>query len=254
MRAQFFPPTAQRLARMGYGKRAASSLYALGETLRRRYDHMGAKSEAEAALIAESMDPGDDAEVDEAKVINASSVSAKAERSTIKHLVARITATICDPGWQPSKWHRLTADCLAKHGIYPGNTEQAVIFTEFTDSAAWIAARLQAQGYTARRYSGRQSPQERDEVRKAFMRGEFQIIVTTDAGNEGIDLQAAHVLVNYDIPWSLVRLEQRMGRIHRVGQQREEFLYNLVAADTREGETLVRLLDNFITATNGLPA
>ena len=67
-------------------------------------------------------------------------------------------------------------------------------------------------------YSGRQSNAERDEVRLAFMRGEFQIIVTTDAGNEGIDLQAAHVLVNYDIPWSLVRLEQRMGRIHRVGQ------------------------------------
>jgi len=60
------------------------------------------------------------------------------------------------------------------------------------------------------------------------MRSEYQIIVTTDAGNEGIDLQAAHVLVNYDIPWSLVRLEQRMGRIHRVGQTR-------VHLDTVEG-------------------
>src|SRR5260370_25027473 len=129
---QFFPPTAQRLARMVYGKRAASSLYALGETLRRRYDHMGAKSEAEAALIAESMDPGDDAEVDEAKVINASSVSAKAERSTIKHLVDRMNATICDPGWQPSTRHRLSANSLATHGIDPGNREQAGTFTSFT--------------------------------------------------------------------------------------------------------------------------
>ena len=101
-------------------------------------------------------------------------------------------------------------------------------------------------------YSGRQSNAERDEVRLAFMRGEFQIIVTTDAGNEGIDLQAAHVLVNYDIPWSLVRLEQRMGRIHRVGQNRDVFLYNLVATDTREGETLLTLLDNFVTAANEL--
>ena len=84
------------------------------------------------------------------------------------------------------------------------------------------------------------------------MRGEFQVIVTTDAGNEGIDLQAAHVLVNYDIPWSLVRLEQRMGRIHRVGQLRDVYLYNLVATDTREGETLLRLLDNFVTAANEL--
>jgi len=84
------------------------------------------------------------------------------------------------------------------------------------------------------------------------MDGAFQIIVTTDAGNEGIDLQAAHVLVNYDIPWSLVKLEQRMGRIHRVGQDRDVFLYNLVATDTREGDTLLRLLENFIGAANEL--
>ncbi|MER7362665.1 helicase-related protein [Nonomuraea wenchangensis] len=249
---RFFPPTAQRLARMVYGKRAASSLHALAETLRRRHDHMGAMSEAEAALIAESVDQADESEVEEAKVINASSTSARAERTAIKTLVEQIEATIKDPKGRPSKWNRLTNDCLAKHGIRPGNDEQAVIFTEYTDSAVWIAERLETQGYTARLYSGRQSKPERDEVRKAFMRGEFQIIVTTDAGNEGIDLQAARVLVNYDIPWSLVRLEQRMGRIHRVGQQRDVYLYNLVATDTREGETLLRLLDNFVTAANEL--
>ncbi|MFF0572823.1 helicase-related protein [Streptosporangium saharense] len=249
---QFFPPTARRLARMVYGKRAASSLHALAETLRRRYDHMGAMSEAEAALIAESADPGDEAEVDEAKIVNTSSTSARAERTAIKILAEQIDVTIRDPRWRPSKWNRLRDDCLAKHGIHPGNGEQAVIFTEYADSAVWIAERLDAEGYSARLYSGRQSKPERDEVRKAFMRGEFQIIVTTDAGNEGIDLQAAHVLVNYDIPWSLVRLEQRMGRIHRVGQQRDVFLYNLVATDTREGETLLRLLDNFVTAANEL--
>ncbi|MER6192591.1 helicase-related protein [Streptomyces cyaneofuscatus] len=249
---RFFPPAAQRLARMVYGKRAASSLFALAETLRRRHAQMGAMSEAEAALIAESTDPGDETEVDEARVINVTSTSAKAERSAIKGLVEQIDATLNDPRWRPSKWDRLKDDCLAKHGIAPGNGEQAVIFTEYTDSAAWITERLSSQGYTARLYSGRQSKPERDEVRKAFMRGDFQIIVTTDAGNEGIDLQAAHVLVNYDIPWSLVRLEQRMGRIHRVGQLRDVFLYNLVATDTREGETLLRLLENFVTAANEL--
>ncbi len=94
-----------------------------------------------------------------------------------------------------------------------------MVFTEYTDSARWIAEQLEAEGYSARLSSGPQSKAERDEARKAFMRSEFQVIVTTDAGNEGIDLQAAHVLVNDDIPWSLVRLEQRMGRIHCVGQQ-----------------------------------
>ncbi len=249
---QFFPPGAQPLARMVYGKRAASSLFALAETLRRRSTSMGQLSEAEAALIAESSGEGDESEVDEAKVVHTASTSTRAERTAIKALIERIDATVADPGWQPSKWRRMTDDCLAKHEILPGNGEQAVVFTEYADSAQWIADRLRAEGYSAQMYSGRQSKPDRDEVRKAFMRREFQVIVTTDAGNEGIDLQAAHVLVNYDIPWSLVRLEQRMGRIHRVGQTREVFLYNLVATDTREGDTLLRLLDNFVTAANEL--
>ena len=249
---QFFPPAAQPLARMVYGKRAASSLFALAETLRRRSSHMGEMSEVEAALMAELSTDSDESEVDEAKVVHTASTATRAERAAIKELLARVDKTVSDPDWSPSKWRRLTDDCLAKHSILPGNGEQAVVFTEYADSAQWIADRLRAEGYSAQMYSGRQSKPERDEVRKSFMRGEFQVIVTTDAGNEGIDLQAAHVLVNYDIPWSLVRLEQRMGRIHRVGQHREVYLYNLVATDTREGETLLRLLDNFVTAANEL--
>jgi superfamily II DNA or RNA helicase len=248
----YFAPTAQPLARMVYGKRAASSLRALVETLRRRHDRMGEMSEAEAALVAETEYQGDEAEVDQAKVIHAASTAAKAERSAIKALIEQIDATLRIPSWQPSKWRVLIDDCLSKHGIFPGSREQAVVFTEYADSAEWIAERLNTGGYSARLYSGRQSRAERDETRRAFMRGEFQVIVTTDAGNEGIDLQAAHVLVNYDIPWSLVRLEQRMGRIHRVGQQRDVYLDNLIATDTREGETLARLLDNFINAANEL--
>ena len=203
---QFFPPAAQPLARMVYGKRAASSLYALAQTLRRRADHMGELSEAEAALLAETADPADESEIDEAKVIHTGSTSTRAERTAIKELVARIEATVTDPEWVPSKWQCFIDDCLAAHGIRPGSGEQVVIFTEYADTAEWIAERLIREGFTARVYSGRQTKPDRDEIRKAFMRGDFQAIVTTDAGNEGIDLQAAHVLVNYDIPWSLVRL------------------------------------------------
>ncbi|MER5323705.1 helicase-related protein [Streptosporangium roseum] len=249
---QYFPAVARPLARMVYGKRAASSLWALVETLRRRHDHMGEMSEAEAALEADREHQGDESETDEAKVVHVGSTASRAERSAIKVLIDQIATTVTDSSWQPSKWRRLTEDCLGAHGIYPGNIEQAVIFTEYADSAAWLVQQLRDAGYTVRMYSGRQSNPERDEVRLAFMRSEFQVIVTTDAGNEGIDLQAAHVLVNYDIPWSLVRLEQRMGRIHRVGQDRDVFLYNLVATDTREGDTLLTLLDNFVTAANEL--
>lgn len=248
----FFGSSAKPLARIVYGKRAASTLHALAETLRRRLVNMGKKTEAEAVLDVERADEADEEAKDEARVVHAASVSTRAEQTSIKDLLAQIEAALVEPAYHPSKWTRLIEDCLAARGIRPGSREQAVIFTEYADSAEWIVGRLSASGFTARLYSGRQRHAERDEVRSSFMRGEFQVIVTTDAGNEGIDLQAAHVLVNYDIPWSLVRLEQRMGRIHRVGQAREVYLYNLVATDTREGDALHTLLENFVTAANEL--
>lgn len=249
---RFFPTVAQPLARMVYGKRSASSLYALRETLRRRSAHMGDMSEAEAALEAQRQDEGDDEAASEAKVIHGSSVASAAERKAIKELLAQIDAVLNDPDYRPSKWDRLIDDCLAANGVMPGNGEQAVVFTEYADTAEWLSQRLSDARFTTRMYSGRLDNAERDRVRADFMRGEYQIIVTTDAGNEGIDLQAAHVLANYDVPFSLVKLEQRMGRIHRVGQTRDVFLYNLIAVDTREGDTLHILLENFVTAANEL--
>lgn len=246
----YFQPTAQPLARMVYGKRAASSLFALRETLLRRDQHMGELSEAEAAAQADPYDE-DEASREEAQVVNADSVSARAERKAIKELVKTIDETF-KSDYVPSKWRTLIDECLGAHEILPGNGEQAVIFTEYADTAIWLTTELEREGFEARMYSGRLTHADRDEVRAAFMRREFQIIVSTDAGNEGIDLQAANVLVNYDIPWSLVRLEQRMGRIHRVGQHREVQLFNLVATDTREGDTLHTLLENFVNAANEL--
>jgi SNF2 family DNA or RNA helicase len=67
-------------------------------------------------------------------------------------------------------------------------------------------------------------------------------MVSTEAGGEGINLQFCWLMVNYDIPWNPNRLEQRMGRIHRYGQQYEVHIYNLVAVDTKEGRILEKLL------------
>src|SRR3989337_2190859 len=74
-------------------------------------------------------------------------------------------------------------------------------------------------------------------------RNQAQIMVSTEAGGEGINLQFCWIMVNYDIPWNPNRLEQRMGRIHRYGQSNEVHIYNLVAVDTREGKILERLFD-----------
>jgi superfamily II DNA or RNA helicase len=245
----YFLPAAAPLARMVYGKRAASSLYALAETLKRRRDYMGTESPAEAAHRADPYDE-DPAAQDEAKVIAEGSKAARAEKKAITDLLSRLEPLLAAGTLPVSKWVPLLGDCFATNGVKPGNAEQAVIFTEYADTADWIVSRLESDGFTARRYSGRDSQMIRDQVRAEFMARKFQIIVSTDAGNEGIDLQSAHVLVNYDIPWSLVRLEQRMGRIHRVGQTRDVELYNLIAQGTREGDVLHVLLENFVNAAN----
>jgi superfamily II DNA or RNA helicase len=248
---EYFPTTAAPLAKMVYGKRAASTLYALAETLKRRRDLMGSESAVEAVHRVDPDDVDETAQ-DEARVTTEASKSARAEKKAIGGLLARLEPLLASETMPVSKWEPLIETCFAANGIRPGNSEQAVIFTEYTDSANWIVQRLESDGFTARRYSGSDLHSVRDQVRAEFMAGKYQIIVSTDAGNEGIDLQSAHVLVNYDIPWSLVRLEQRMGRIHRVGQTRNVELYNLIAQGTREGEVLNVLLDNFVKAANEL--
>jgi hypothetical protein len=77
---------------------------------------------------------------------------------------------------------------------------------------------------------------------REFFEKKPSILVATEAAGEGINLQFCSLMVNYDIPWNPNRLEQRMGRIHRYGQQNEAMIYNLVAKNTREGEVMDRLL------------
>src|SRR5690625_3126593 len=76
-----------------------------------------------------------------------------------------------------------------------------------------------------------------------LFRKKCQIMLATDAGGESINLQFCNQIINYDIPWNPNKLEQRMGRIHRIGQKNEVFVFNLVAKNTREGSVMVRLLE-----------
>jgi hypothetical protein len=79
-----------------------------------------------------------------------------------------------------------------------------------------------------------------------------QVLLATDAAGEGINLQRAHLMVNYDLPWNPNRLEQRFGRIHRIGQTEVCHLWNLVAAETREGDVYQKLLDKLEEARTAL--
>ncbi len=245
----FYPVKARGLAKMVYGKRAASSLRALAETLRRRRRNMGTGTPVTGP---DDTPEADDPDAQEAKVVAEQSLDRTAERKQIKTILDDLDGYLASDRFTVSKWPRMVADCLEPNGIAPGRGNQVVVFTEFLDTATWLVDRFNRAGFSARRYSGADSNADRDQVRREFMTGGFEVLVSTDAGNEGIDLQAAHVLVNWDIPWSLVRLEQRMGRVHRIGQNRKVLLYNVLATGTREQDAHASLLDKLMAAANDL--
>lgn len=117
-----------------------------------------------------------------------------------------------------------------------------LLFTESKDTLEYLVEKLKVWGYSVVYIHGGMNLDSRIKAEADF-RNQAQIMVSTEAGGEGINLQFCWLMVNYDIPWNPNRLEQRMGRVHRYGQQHEVHIYNLVAVDTREGQILDRLFD-----------
>jgi hypothetical protein len=128
--------------------------------------------------------------------------------------------------------------------------KKMIIFSEHRDTVSFIVRRLEELGYTGKiaQIHGGMPHEERDRQVEFFRRkvedGGAQYLVATDAAGEGINLQFCWLMVNYDIPWNPARLEQRMGRIHRYGQDHDPvIIMNMVAKNTREGRVQQTLLD-----------
>ena len=129
--------------------------------------------------------------------------------------------------------------------------EKLLIFTESRETLDYLAEKLKGWGYSVVTMHGGMNLDARIRAEHEF-RERAQVMVSTEAGGEGINLQFCSLMVNYDIPWNPNRLEQRMGRIHRYGQQKEVHIYNLVAADTREGKVLEALFRKLERIRNAL--
>ncbi len=125
--------------------------------------------------------------------------------------------------------------------------QKLVIFTEHRDTLNYLEQRISS--LLGRKESvvvihGGIGREERLKVQEMFRHDpEVQVLLATDAAGEGINLQRAHLMVNYDLPWNPNRLEQRFGRIHRIGQTEVCHLWNLVAEETREGDVYRKLLE-----------
>lgn len=128
-----------------------------------------------------------------------------------------------------------------------GNRRKLIIFSEHRDTLNYLVEKLRAllgRAESVVAIHGGMPRHERRKVQEAFTQDKNTLVlVATDAAGEGINLQRAHLMVNYDLPWNPNRIEQRFGRVHRIGQTEVCHLWNLVAEDTREGQVFQRLFE-----------
>lgn len=161
----------------------------------------------------------------------------RAEIAALKELVER--AGRVREGASDSKLAALKA-CLegAQFRELKDGRGKLIIFTEHRDTLTYLRRHLERWGYTTCEIHGGMSPHERKHAQEVF-RTEAQICVATEAAGEGINLQFCHLMINYDMPWNPTRLEQRLGRIHRIGQERDVYVFNFVATESEDGEPVV---------------
>ena len=130
-----------------------------------------------------------------------------------------------------------------------------LIFSEHRDTVSFLVRRIEGLGYSdqvAVIHGGMDWPEREEQVERFRQPEGARFLVATDAAGEGINLQFCRLMVNYDLPWNPARLEQRMGRIHRYGQQHDVQIGNLVAGDTWEGRVLETLLDKLESVRRAL--
>lgn len=255
-------------------RRLASSPEAIFQSLRRRRERLEKRLREEQLLKRggearidvnaelptfsaddlEDLDDAPDAEIEEAeeKVVDQASAARtitelRIEIELLKDL-ERKAAKVRQSGTD-RKWDELSSLLQNQSEMFDaaGHRRKLVLFTEHRDTLNYLTDKIRAligRPEAVVVIHGAVGREERRKAEEAFKHDkEVEILVATDAAGEGINLQRAHLMVNYDLPWNPNRLEQRFGRIHRIGQTEVCHLWNLVAKDTREGEVYRRLLD-----------
>lgn len=179
----------------------------------------------------------------------------KIEVETLKSLEQQALGVL--RSGKDTKWlelNKILNDDLMIDG--DGNRRKLIIFTEARDTLQYLADKISTRLGKPENVDvihGGVTREQRRKVIKRFMQDrELMVLVANDAAGEGVNLQRGHLMVNYDLPWNPNKIEQRFGRIHRIGQTEVCHLWNLVAADTREGEVYARLLDKLETAREAL--
>ncbi len=237
-------------------RRLASSPEAIYQSLRRRRERLEHRLAEErlgkrAADVAADLDdyddddlPPDEQEEMEERVVDHASAAAtiaelEAEIKTLKRLeqmANQVRTSGVDRKWD--ELSKLLQDNDRMFGA-DGQREKLIIFTEHRDTLNYLTDKIRSLLGSEDAVITIHGGMLRDERRKAEQLFKqdigVRVLIATDAAGEGINLQRAHLMINYDLPWNPNRLEQRFGRIHRIGQTEVCHLWNLVASETREG-------------------
>jgi len=248
-------------------RRLASSPEAIFQSLRRRREKLSAQLlEAEkAGRLAEvrapsleravdrddfDLDDFDDDELEDLEdqaiesVMSAESLAELEKEITTLRLLESLAADVRASG-QDRKWVELSAILQSDEFNTPGQPRKLIVFTEHRDTLNYLEGKIRTllgrpEAVTC--IHGGIRREERRRIQDAFRNDPaVQVLVATDAAGEGVNLQRANLMVNYDLPWNPNRIEQRFGRIHRIGQEQVCHLWNLVAHETREGKVFERL-------------
>ncbi len=175
----------------------------------------------------------------------------KAEIEILKGL-EKIAHRVLASG-KDKKWEELSKILQDNPEMFDVNNlrRKLIIFTEHRDTLFYLEKRIKdllGRDEAVVTIQGSMGREERKKAEERFKQDkDVQILVATDAAGEGINLQRSHLMINYDLPWNPNRLEQRFGRIHRIGQTEVCHLWNLVAYETREGDVYKTLLDKLDT-------
>jgi superfamily II DNA or RNA helicase len=270
----------RRANRVGFAvtvlqRRLASSPAAIYQSLARRRKRLEAKAaevrtQARAAQILAAQqqrlavdvvddldDEIDDLDTDELETLEEQLVDEATSARTLAELETEIAtlgrleaaADAVRRSGVDKKWTELRGILADAPEMFEddGTRRKLIVFTEHRDTLNYLVSRL--TDYLGRPEAvvtihGGVAREQRRVVQERFTQdAACQILVATDAAGEGLNLQRAHLLVNYDLPWNPNRIEQRFGRVHRIGQTEVCHLWNLVASETREGQVYHRLLD-----------
>ncbi len=245
-------------------RRLASSPQAIVESLVRRRDRLAkeltgtagprpparARRAIEVDAVAEEF-PVEEREEYEDEVVTAATASRTAEelKREIRVLGDLVSAAqqVHDSA-DDRKWSELRRllETAPQVRDEAGDVRKIIVFTEHRDTLNYLVKRTRdvlGQRGTVVSIHGALNREQRLSAQRRFTTDpQCRVLIATDAAGEGLNLQVAHLMVNYDLPWNPNRLEQRFGRIHRIGQREMCHLWNLVAAGTREGAVYERLL------------